>query len=221
MKMVLDQNGRTSTVSCRRRREFWQTDGSIFEPTQQWEGHHASRLHKWLRWDDWLTLFFICRTRICPRVQVRCAAIAGRAAMETQSPMRGRSPRHRKACAGVYFDGFQTQPCQGWLQKQIDRRNCLRHSRCLAQGEASIDEAGRGMRAETNSIEIESEAKANCRWHYDFFFTKRPHSNVPPLMSDDILVNIAPSLKVRECKQHSSLANSIHNTALVRPPAGQ
>ena len=49
----------------------------------------------------------------------------------------------------------------------------------------------------------------------------RPHSNIPPLMSDDILVNIAPSLKVRECKQQSSLANSIHNTALVRPPAGQ
>ena len=149
MKMVLNQNGRTLAVSCRRRREFWQNDGWIFAPAPKWEGHNAGCVHKWLRWDDGLTLFFICRTRICPRVQVRCAAVAGRGPMETQSCMRGRSPRHQKACAGVYFDGFQTQPCQGWLSQLVNKRNCLQDSSCLAQGDACIDPAGRGMRAET------------------------------------------------------------------------
>ncbi len=121
---------------------------------------------KGIRWDDCLTLFFICRIGICPRVQVRCSSVAGRTAMETQSPMRGRSPRHRKACAGVYFNGFLPQPCQGWLPQEVNWKNCQRDSSCLAQGEACIDQAGRGMRAETNSIEW--EAKANCGWHCEF-----------------------------------------------------
>ena len=133
MKMVLNQNGRTSAVSCRRRREFWQPYSWIFAPTPQWEWHHAGCLHKWLRWDDWVTLFFICRTTICPRVQFGCSAVAGRAGMETKSKMRGRSPRHQKACAGVYFDGFQTQPCQDWLPEQVNWTNCQRDSSRVAQ----------------------------------------------------------------------------------------
>ena len=49
----------------------------------------------------------------------------------------------------------------------------------------------------------------------NFCYKAAVPSSIPPLVADDVHLNVAPSLKVRLCKQRSSLAKSNLRTKLL------
>ena len=94
----------------------------------------------------------------------------------------------------LHFGGFQARMTAEYLKK------------LPARG----DTAGRGFFAQKRISSIESDAgRQAVDDTMNFCCTKQAHSSIPPLMADDVHLNVAPSLKVRLCEQCSSLAKSI------------
>ena len=121
---------------------------------------------------------------ICTDSKVRMAAFAGTVEEEWKSnPPSGEGRRDtQKSVLGFISDGFLPSCVRvDCRNKSIIRRNCERDSSCLA--ETCVDMAGRGTREETSSIESDAE---------DEFCTKQAHSSIPPLMADDVHLNLAP-----------------------------
>ena len=139
------------------------------------------------------------RLNICTDSKVRMAAFAGRGGMEIQSSMWWRSPRHPKECAGVFYPSCVRVDCRNKLIK----RYCRQDSRCLAE---TCNQTRLGRHGwEQKLVPLSQMQRQAVDATMNFCYKAAVPSSIPPLMADDVHVNVAPSLKARV----GSLAKSI------------